>query len=313
MPKKFFAAAILFSLIIGALFLVGCTSDGGAPAAILMPDRNANSVVVQGVTLQRVHELPAVWADIPQEVEPDTFAQDVTTTNLLQLSPLYQGELLAMMHTSEGDIVLRFFPTEAPMAVENFLVHAWDGFYDGIIFHRVIPNFMVQTGCPLGNGTGGESIWGGTFGQELSTELRHFRGALAMAQTREPNSIRSQFYVVQNNDLNAGDRHTFTQHLGRQDERLETFPDGTTVYFRDVFPAEAMNYFIENGGTPHLDWHFSDNPHTVFGHVVWGMDVIDAIATTQVRGGPQGAPDRDRPVDDIIIEGFTFFTVQGGV
>jgi len=165
---------------------------------------------------------------------------------------------------------------------------------------------MVQTGCPLGNGTGGESIWGGTFGQELSTELRHFRGALAMAQTMQPNSIRSQFYVVQNNDLNASDRHLFARHLERQDERLETFPDGSYVYTRDVFPAAAMNYFIENGGTPHLDWHFSDNPHTVFGHVVWGMDVVDAIANTTRGAG-------DRPVEDITISGFSFFTVQGGV
>jgi len=269
-----------------------------------MPDPGADTIVIQGVTLQRIYELPPVW-DVSSP-EPATIADEFTTTNLLQLSPLYRGELLAMMHTSEGDIVMRFFPTEAPMAVENFLTHAFGGFYNGVIFHRVIPNFMVQTGCPDGLGTGGQSIWGGTFGQEFSPQLRHFRGALAMAQSRLPQSIGSQFYVVQNNALDGNNRANFINLNERQDELLETFPDGSELRVRDFFPAESLNYFLENGGTPHLDWHFNENAHTVFGHVVWGMDVVDAIATTTTGAN-------DRPVAEITINGFTFFTVQGGV
>jgi len=304
MQKRFLVSAILFSLLIGVLSLMGCSSDDGV-AAILMPDRDADTLVIEGVTLQRVHELLPVW-DIPPRPEPETYAEDLTTINLLQLSPLYRGELLAMMHTSEGDIVMRFFPTEAPIAVENFLTHAWNGFYNGIIFHRVIPNFMVQTGCPLGTGTGGQSIWGSQFGQEFSSELRHFRGALAMAQSALPNSIGSQFYVVQNNEIDARSRSNFIDMNARQDELMQTLPDGSEIRVRDMFPSASLDYFLENGGTPHLDWHWNDNAHTVFGHVVWGMDVVDAIASTN-RGA------NDRPVNDITINGFSFFTVQGGV
>ena len=309
MQKKFLAAVLL--LFIGMLTLVGCTDNGDAtpilpdPAESVEVPPDADNIVIQGIELQRINALPPVW-DVPERQEAATIADEVTTTNLLQLAPLYLGELIAIMHTSEGDIAIRFFPTEAPMAVENFLTHAWDGFYDGIIFHRVIPDFMIQTGCPLGTGTGGQSIWGGQFGQELSPQLRHFRGALAMAQTAMPQSIGSQFYVVQNTSLDPGTRANYVNLLERQDEVLWEFQDGSEATVGDVFPEESLNYFLENGGTPHLDWHVSDNPHTVFGHVVWGMDVVDAIATTNTGGN-------NRPAEDITINGFSFFTVQGGV
>ncbi|MCL2405954.1 MAG: peptidylprolyl isomerase [Defluviitaleaceae bacterium] len=302
MQKKFLVA-ILVSLLIGVLSLTGCSSDDGV-ATILLPDPDVQNATIQGVELQRVTTLPPVW-DVPASPEPQTTADEVITTSLLQLSPLYLGELIAIMHTSAGDIAIRFFPTEAPLAVENFLTHAWDGFYNGIIFHRVIPEFMIQTGCPLGTGTGGESIWGGQFGQELSPQLRHFRGALAMAQTAMPNSIGSQFYVVQNTSIDSQTRAHYLELLEMQDELFPVFADGSTATIGEVFPADSLNYFLENGGTPHLDWHNSDNPHTVFGHVVWGMDVVDAIANTNASNS--------RPNDDITINGFSFFTVAGGV
>ena len=337
MQKKSLVLAIIF-LLAGALALTSCSDD---PAPTIRPDYYwqdnnapgeteperpeepageveeihetgrieippyAERVVIQGIELHRTTVLPPVW-DVPERPEPETVADSIITTSLLQLAPLYMGELLAVMHTSAGDVVLRFFPTEAPMAVENFLVHAYNGFYDGIIFHRVIPEFMVQTGCPLGQGTGGESIWGGQFGQEVSPQLRHFRGALAMAQSALPDSIGSQFYVVQNSSLDPGSRANFMNLLEAQDDEFDPFYDGSIARIGDVFTAESINYFLENGGTPHLDWHNSDNPHTVFGHAVWGMDVIDEIANT-----PTGA--NNRPVEDITINGFSFFTVRGGV
>jgi len=295
MVKKFLVAVLMFSLFVGVLALTGCTED--SPAAIMPPG------VELSAELSELTELPRIWEVTPRE-EPATIAAEFSTTNLLQLMPVTSGELLATMHTTMGDITLRFFPTEAPLAVENFLTHAWNGYYDGILFHRVIPDFMIQTGCPLGTGTGGESIWGGQFGQELSPELRHFRGALAMAQTAQPNSIGSQFYIVQNSDLDPSTRANFQSYLEMQDEVLEALPDGSSVTVRDLFPAEAVNYFLENGGTPHLDWHFSNNPHTVFGHVVSGMDVVDAIANTPATSS--------RPVNDVYITGFTFFIVEEG-
>lgn len=81
----------------------------------------------------------------------------------------------ATIHTSEGDIHMRLFPEHAPKAVENFVGHARSGYFEGIIFHRVIPKFMIQTGDPLGDGTGGDSIWGREFEDEFTSELKHDR------------------------------------------------------------------------------------------------------------------------------------------
>jgi peptidylprolyl isomerase domain and WD repeat-containing protein 1 len=74
-----------------------------------------------------------------------------------------------------GDIHMRLFPQQAPKAVENFVGHARSGFFEGIIFHRVIAKFMIQTGDPLGDGTGGTSIWGSEFEDEISDDLKHDR------------------------------------------------------------------------------------------------------------------------------------------
>jgi len=302
MQKRHFAK--LFTLLLLALVMLAACTDN-APAAIVPENGQEDAPGYAYSNLpsaQALTELPPIW-DVPTPPPAANLAEDATTTTLLQLTPLTPGELLVTMHTSMGDITMRFFPTEAPQAVENFLTHAWDGFYDGIIFHRVIPNFMMQGGCPLGTGTGGQSIWGGQFGQELSTELRHFRGALAMAQSAAPNSIGSQFYIVQNNDLDPSFRSHFAGLIEMQDEASE-LEDGSILRSGDVFPAEALRYFIENGGTPHLDWHFSQNPHTVFGHVVEGMDIVDAIV-----GVPQDV--QNRPLEDVTIDGFTFFEYEG--
>jgi peptidyl-prolyl cis-trans isomerase B (cyclophilin B) len=77
-----------------------------------------------------------------------------------QTDPPKPGEQIAIIHTSMGDITVKFFPKAAPKAVENFITHAKNGYFDGMIFHRVYENFMIQSGCPNGDGTGGESIWG---------------------------------------------------------------------------------------------------------------------------------------------------------
>ena len=97
----------------------------------------------------------------------------------------------ATLHTSEGDVELELYPEDAPKTVENFTKLASEGFYDGLIFHRVIPDFMIQGGCPLGTGTGGP---GYTFEDEIN-EHKVERGALAMANAG-PNTNGSQFFIV---------------------------------------------------------------------------------------------------------------------
>jgi cyclophilin family peptidyl-prolyl cis-trans isomerase len=97
----------------------------------------------------------------------------------------------AVVHTNAGPVSVELFDEDAPKTVENFRKLASDGFYDGLIFHRVIPDFMIQGGCPEGTGTGGP---GYTFEDEIN-EHRVVRGALAMANAG-PNTNGSQFFIV---------------------------------------------------------------------------------------------------------------------
>jgi peptidyl-prolyl cis-trans isomerase B (cyclophilin B) len=97
----------------------------------------------------------------------------------------------ATLHTSEGAVEIELFPDDAPKTVDNFTGLAGKGYYDGLVFHRVIPDFMIQGGCPRGDGTGGP---GYTFEDEPN-EHRVIRGALAMANAG-PNTNGSQFFIV---------------------------------------------------------------------------------------------------------------------
>lgn len=97
----------------------------------------------------------------------------------------------ATLHTSRGDIRIKFYPEDAPKTVANFVKLAKDGFYDGLIFHRVIPGFMIQTGCPKGDGTGGP---GYTFEDEIN-DHKIVKGSVAMANSG-PDTNGSQFFVV---------------------------------------------------------------------------------------------------------------------
>lgn len=102
----------------------------------------------------------------------------------------------AIIHTTYGDIWVKLFPDECPRTVENFTTHAKNGYYDGVLFHRVIKGFMIQTGDPLGDGTGGESIWGGEFEDEFSRALKHDRPYTLSMANAGPNTNGSQFYIT---------------------------------------------------------------------------------------------------------------------
>ncbi|MCA1321794.1 peptidylprolyl isomerase [Bacillus tianshenii] len=170
--------------------------------------------------------------------------------------------------TSKGKIVVELYPDAAPKAVENFVTHATNGYYDGLIFHRVIQDFMIQTGDPQGTGIGGESIWGEPFEDEFSENHPHIKGALSMANSG-PSTNGSQFFIVQASEV--------TEDMIAQMESAQ-------------FPAETIELYKEHGGTPWLD-----NKHTVFGQVVEGMDVVDAIAEVPVDGSA-------KPAEEIKIE-----------
>ena len=113
-----------------------------------------------------------------------------------QLRKPQAGDITATMKTTMGEIQILLFPDAAPKAVENFTTPAQNGYYDGLIFHRGIPDFMIQGGDPTGTGMGGESIWGKHFEDEFSPDYHNLRGALSMANAG-PGTNGSQFFIVQ--------------------------------------------------------------------------------------------------------------------
>jgi peptidyl-prolyl cis-trans isomerase B (cyclophilin B) len=126
--------------------------------------------------------------------------------------------LTARIQTTKGIINLKLFPAEAPLTVLNFVNLASRGFYDGLKFHRVIPDFMIQGGCPLGNGTGGP---GYRFKDEFSGALKHSRpGILSMANAG-PNTNGSQFFITHVATPWLDNKHTvFGEVLGEDDQKI---------------------------------------------------------------------------------------------
>ena len=200
--------------------------------------------------------------------------------SILNFTELKKGNVIATIKTNFGSIRVKMLPEAAPKAVENFLTHARNGYYNGIIFHRVINDFMIQGGDPTGTGMGGESIWGDPFEDEFTPDARNFRGALSMANAG-PGTNGSQFFIVQAGPETI-DARMFPM-LKRQGKE---------------FSEEAVAKYTEMGGTPWLD-----GAHTVFGQVIEGMDVVDKIAAVRV--------DRSsRPYDEVTIIGITEETVE---
>ncbi|MGD6804343.1 peptidylprolyl isomerase [Rossellomorea aquimaris] len=206
----------------------------------------------------------------PEESEQET-AEAVDDSDVVypQLTDeIQENEKAVKMVTNMGDITIKLFPEQAPKAVENFMTHSKEGYYDGVIFHRVITDFMIQGGDPQGTGTGGESVWGEPFEDEFSKELLNIRGALSMANAG-PGTNGSQFFIVQNSSVDPSLEQQMVQA---------------------GFGKKAIETYMERGGTPHLD-----NKHTVFGQVIEGMDVVDEIAAVETGAN-------DKPAEDVVIE-----------
>lgn len=193
-----------------------------------------------------------------------------------QLEMLKKGDTVAVLKTNMGEITIKLFPEKAPKTIENFTKHIENGYYNGIIFHRIIKDFMIQGGDPTATGMGGESIWGEPFEDECCIELRNYKGALSMANAGA-NTNGSQFFIVQASKVD--------QSLLNQMKQLTN----------KGFPQEVIELYEKTGGTPHLDFR-----HTVFGQVMSGMDVVDNIADVKTNSN-------DKPLDDVVIQQATTF------
>lgn len=186
-----------------------------------------------------------------------------------QMSKPEKGETIAIVKVKDyGEMKFKFFQQDSPLAVENFVTLAFNDYYDGIIFHRVINDFMIQGGDPTGTGAGGQSMWGKEFANETSDTLLPLRGALCMANAgRDTNG--SQFFIVQNKEVT------------------------TDTYGGKTATEKQKKMFEQYGGYPYLM-----DDYTVFGQLYDGFDVLDAIAETKTDSN-------DAPLEDVVIENIT--------
>ncbi|HIQ59961.1 MAG TPA: peptidylprolyl isomerase [Candidatus Merdivicinus excrementipullorum] len=232
----------------------------------------------------------------------------------------YAGLPVAVIEVENyGTIRAVLFEEDAPKAVENFITHAEEGYYDGLTFHRVIDDFMIQGGDPAGDGTGGESIWGEPFEDEFTDNLWNFRGALSMANSGQ-DSNGSQFFIVQAGDTESmteeyfdsieeensksvnqkvNDQLEIYEMYGYSGSQLDQIESLLRQQYENAnkgetdFPDEVKEFYRQTGGTPWLD-----KMHTVFGQVVEGMDIVDEIADVSTD-------DNSKPNNDVVISSVT--------
>ena len=192
-------------------------------------------------------------------------------SNEVQFAQPQSGDTVATIKTNMGDIKVILYPQYAPLAVENFITHAQNGYYDGVIFHRVIEDFVIQSGDPEGTGYGGKSIWGLDFSDEFSDNLHHYTGALSMANKGEDTN-GSQFFIV-----TCQPQTTITNEIALLMEQAG-------------WRNEVIDAYKQAGGTPNLDYK-----HTVFGQVYEGLEIAFNIsfAKTDIK---------DKPKEAIVIE-----------
>lgn len=222
-----------------------------------------------------------------------------------QLELPEEGEEIAVMTTSMGEIRIRLFPEAAPKTVYNFKKLAQQGYYDGLTFHRVIENFMIQGGDPEGNSTGGKSIWGEDFEDEFSKNLLNLRGSLAMANSGS-NTNGSQFFINQAGPVDSSNwdalkqNYTMLKGLSDEEKQMASYYQYNQFMNTDLLTDEYKKIYEEKGGNPNLDGAYNafdpQRGHTVFGQVFEGMDVVDKIAAVKTDSS------NNKPKEDVIIE-----------
>lgn len=212
-----------------------------------------------------------------------------TAQKKLQFAQVVPGETVAeIIVEGYGSIFVRFFPAKAPRAVENFLTHAREGYYDNTLLHRVVNDFMLQGGDPEGTGYGGESIYGKPFEDEIVPELEPFRGALCMANAGADTN-GSQFFLIQADAASVLNLKELVEYKGYS---LQQYMKAA---FKTEMPDDVLNEYMTYGGAPWLHGH-----HTVFGQIYDGFDVLDKIAEVKTDS-------KDRPVEDIVVKTIHIF------
>ena len=214
-----------------------------------------------------------------------------------QLEQPEEGEEIAVVTMESGEVIkLRFFPDEAPKAVYNFKLHALEGYYDGLTFHRIIEGFMIQGGDPSGDGTGGESVWGQDFADEFNKNLVNIDGAVSMANAGADTN-GSQFFINATGGMSSSwDEYQQGYDVYEQD------PEAFTAYFGNWVDMEKMTKDVEElydqqGGNPTLDGYYSTQGtgHTVFAQVFEGMESVYALSQVETDSN-------NKPLEDVVIQ-----------
>ena len=253
--KKLLALLISTSLI---CLLAGCGEDD--TTLTQTTKQGTETTEAQPVETQTVDNDPAVLDD------------ECGYTDMMNYTVPKDGEdIVEIVIKDKGTVKIKLFPELLPKACENFTTLVSQGYYDGLTFHRIISDFMIQGGDPEGTGRGGRCIWGEKFDGGYSKYLYHVKGALAYANSGSTATDGSQFYIVVGTKTNKND-------IAK-----------SNPYF--TYTDKAYEAYEEDGGTPWLD-----GGYTVFGQVFEGMDIVtDVCNNTEVDAN-------DMPVKPVIIE-----------
>lgn len=261
MLKKFLAGLFCLTLTFSALASCGKEKDEGG---FTSDSSDTSSSAETDTTAAAASAAKAENVDIANFTAPE------------------KGDTIIIMNIKDyGTVKFRLFPEYADKGVENFVELAKKGYYDGLKFHRVIKDFMIQGGDPLGTGMGGESVWGGKFDGGTDPHLIHVAGALAYANSGGTSTDGSQFYVV------TGTVPT--------DEDFEYYSQSGYE-----FSDNAKALYTKVGGAPWLD-----GSYTVFGQVIDGLDVIFKVQNVAVDGSSA------KPYRDVIVESVTVGEYNG--
>lgn len=225
-------------------------------------------------------------SDSSSTAEPQVY----TTGEAANFTAPADGEQIIIMNIKDyGEVKIKLFPEYASKGVENFVELAKEGYYDGLTFHRVISDFMIQGGDPEGTGRGGQSIWGGKFDGGVSPNLIHAAGAVAYANSGatldNPSptaSNGSQFYIV----------------TGTVYDEASLSDMG--AYYGISYSDSAKEIYTTVGGTPWLD-----GGYTVFGQVFEGLDIIFEIQNVSTDQG------NNMPLESVIMESVTVAEYSG--
>lgn len=244
------AISLVLALTVSAVVFAGCKSKDGSDASNSSSNSSDNNA-------------------------------GITTTGNSDDFELVENQPIATIKIKGfGDVKIALFPDIAPKAVENFTTHAKNGYYDGVKFHRIIADFMIQGGDPKGNGTGGESIWGESFEDEFSDKAHNFTGALSMANSGA-NTNGSQFFIVKGSSVS--------------EELMKANGFDTSAY-----SDGDLKKYKEAGGAPWLD-----GVHTVFGQVYEGLDVVGKIMEDTPSDEISGLAQKDVIIETIEISTYT--------